>query len=845
MNRSSKIEKLLCIFLIICPILDVSSFIFRTYFGTSFSLSTFIRPIIPIIVAIYIFFKDKIKLKLIIAGFIYVIYGVIHLYIFKNILTGSSFSTIIHEAQYIINYTYMILNLFIYTYIFLNKDTFNLKKSIFISISIYMLLIFVSIFTNTSTNTYLEGMGSKGWFETGNSLSAILILSLYVLLPLIKNKKIRIPLLILVCLMGIYLTMLIGTRVGLFGFVLTILLYIAALIFCKVMSNMKINKKVLGCVAAAIVVVVLVIGKFGSSTLERRKFLKEEANQNIDMQTGEVAHITVDLLKIKESIDNNTLEENYLSEPQKQALLALYKYANEKEIVSTDRRMQELVYNIYLVKYQQNPITILFGNGHLASYAELILEMETIAILLNFGIVGFVLYIVPFLVIFICGIYIGIKNIKKIDVDYVMLLAGSFLTFGLSTLSGSVFFNSSSMMVIIVIHILLINKILEYKNSGNVTKKAIETNTKKKVVFGITNLEIGGAERILVDLCNELCDDYDITIFTVYGKGELQKELFKNIKVKSIFEKPYNEMNNLNKKFISLKLLLSKKHIYNKYIKDNYDVEIAFLEGIITNLFCIKNKNSKKIAFVHTDISLIFGTGLKSKLKENINKEVYKKYDKIIFGSKDSLEKFEKAYDIDTRKMIIHNYINIENIIKKSKENVEFNRDESVSFLSVSRLVEAKALDRLIKVHAQLIRDAVYHKVYVIGEGPLREELESLIQKENVKETFILLGKKENPYPYMLKSDYICSLSYFEGYGMTIEEAKILNKYVIITDTAAREAVEGYTKVIVVNNDEEGVYDGIKELIVNKDKYLNCLDKYNYDNVFIIKTVKKLIEGEI
>ena len=122
------IENILCLFIIMCPILDIASFIFRNVFDTSISPSTIIRPIIPAVVMVYLFFKNNKKFKLwtLGIGLIYLIYGIIHLLVFKTALTGSSYSGILHEGQYIINYSFMILNLFLYVYIFRNNK--NIKK---------------------------------------------------------------------------------------------------------------------------------------------------------------------------------------------------------------------------------------------------------------------------------------------------------------------------------------------------------------------------------------------------------------------------------------------------------------------------------------------------------------------------------------------------------------------------------------------------------------------------------------------------------------------------------------------------------------------------------------------
>ena len=115
-------ENILCFFIIICPILDISSFIFRNYFNTNFSISTFVRPIIPIIAIIYIFLKDKIKPQILIVSAIYAIYALIHMYIFHLIKTGCAYGNELRELQYIVNYTFMIMNLFIYIYFFTIKN---------------------------------------------------------------------------------------------------------------------------------------------------------------------------------------------------------------------------------------------------------------------------------------------------------------------------------------------------------------------------------------------------------------------------------------------------------------------------------------------------------------------------------------------------------------------------------------------------------------------------------------------------------------------------------------------------------------------------------------------------
>lgn len=197
---------------------------------------------------------------------------------------------------------------------------------------------------------------------------------------------------------------------------------------------------------------------------------------------------------------------------------------------------------------------------------------------------------------------------------------------------------------------------------------------KKKILFGITSLGLGGAERVLVDISNKLCEKYDITIFSIYDKGELKKEINKNIKFKSLYDCRYDELSKIQKMWIPIKILLFSKCIYNKKIKQDYDVEISFLEGPITRLFATQNNKTKKIAWIHNDIKRVFGSGIKSKLKRNIDKKIYTRYNDLVFVSNDNMEKFQEIYnDINTENMhVIYNYIDSELVIKKSKDYINF-----------------------------------------------------------------------------------------------------------------------------------------------------------------------------
>ena len=370
----------------------------------------------------------------------------------------------------------------------------------------------------------------------------------------------------------------------------------------------------------------------------------------------------------------------------------------------------------------------------------------------------------------------------------------------------------------------------------------------KKILFGITSLTVGGAERVLVDLVNRLVQNYDITIYTIYDDGALKTQLDDRIKTISLCDREFKEYSKIQVLMISLKLIFSVKP------PEGYDTYISFLEGPITRLFSKKiskkekNKNIgiakatntiesseeeyndsideiKKIAWVHNDISKVFGHGLISKIKKFFDKRVYKKYNKIIFVSRENQKDFNNTYGSNFDEKVIRNYLDYNRVLEKANEDIDVPFESNdINLLTVCRLEEQKAIERFINVHAKLEREGIHCKVFIVGNGTQRYALQRQIDKLNETDKFYLLGEKKNPYPYIKKCDYFCLFSYYEGYGMVLDEAKILNKPIMITDTAARESVENYDKAIIVENTEKGILEGIKEEI---RKYENKENEYS------------------
>ena len=446
-KKGFKIEYLIYIYIIMSPFLDALSCMYREWFPkASFSPLMVVRPIIPVILALYIFIKDKkVRWPLIISGLCYVIYGVVHLLIFKKLYTSIAYGSFMQEALYVFNYTYSIYVMFIIMYLYKRKKLPYLKQSLFVMLCSYLLLIYVSILTKTSLPTYIEGTGYRSWFVSGNSLCTVLLLlfSLFVS-EMFKDKNIK-NILVFV-LLGLYLVFLVGTRTGMFGFILVFIVYIVLEVFLAMKDKIKFDKKKIGLILLVLIAVGGLLFKVGSKTLERRKEIKAMEDDVIDINTGEVAHVTGDTTYLIYEIKND-LYPDKMSKEQKEAYLDLYETSNKLKLNSNDYRKQQLIYNLYLVKEQHNPLYILFGNGHVNLYGEMILEMEIPYLLLNFGLLGFVLYVSPLLYWLFKGV--TYKNKKYKDINYYMSIFGLLLGFGLSCIAGYVIYSSTCVLVMI------------------------------------------------------------------------------------------------------------------------------------------------------------------------------------------------------------------------------------------------------------------------------------------------------------------------------------------------------------------------------------------------------------
>lgn len=364
--------------------------------------------------------------------------------------------------------------------------------------------------------------------------------------------------------------------------------------------------------------------------------------------------------------------------------------------------------------------------------------------------------------------------------------------------------------------------------------------TKGRILFFINTLSCGGAEKVLVDLVNQLEYKYDITVLSVLG-GIYEKRLSKNVKHKKIVTCKSVFLQNILSKLL-FKIPFS---VFNfLFLKGNYDIEIAYLGGFNTKAIARNKSTAKKIAFVHTDVSKSNKYDYLYRTRDEALSD-YNKFDAVCFVSKTAKSGFEQKYGPLKNAYIIHNIINVDQIkAEAKKDNPCVYNTTGLKMISVGRLSSEKGFDRLLKIAKRLETDFAF-ELWILGDGPERQNLEAIIESEDIK-SVKLLGYQQNPYSFVKKSDlYICS-SLFEGYSTSVTEAIILGIPVLTTDCAGMdEILNNNIDGIIVKNDDAELESKIKDLLSNHTLYnsikIGAQEKSNlYSSEYAIKEYDEL-----
>lgn len=328
-----------------------------------------------------------------------------------------------------------------------------------------------------------------------------------------------------------------------------------------------------------------------------------------------------------------------------------------------------------------------------------------------------------------------------------------------------------------------------------------------KVLFLVPNLGGGGAERVLVNLVNNMDrSKFDVTVQTIFYGGVNVERMHSDIKYICSNKRTFKGMSRVYA-FLPAKLLY--KNIIGK---ERYDVIVAYMHGIATKVLCGAPKGIKKIAWLHTSNMQKMSLFKCFPTKKIAIKEVAK-CDAIVGVSKTVTDRFAAHTGIKERMYTCYNTNETDVIEALSKEPCVMPADKRPVLCSVGRFTSEKGFSRLIDISYRLQTEGVKHSLILIGDGALREKLEKQVKDLEYKDVYFL-GFQKNPYSYLAKSDlFVCS-SYFEGFSTATTEAVVLGVPGISTDVSgAKEILTAETQGMVVDNNDEDLYNGIKQMI--------------------------------
>lgn len=392
---------------------------------------------------------------------------------------------------------------------------------------------------------------------------------------------------------------------------------------------------------------------------------------------------------------------------------------------------------------------------------------------------------------------------------------------------------------------------------------------KKKILFMLSSMNIGGVEKSFLSLLSVIPKDkYDITLLLLEKKGGFLGNIPDWIKVEEatwysnikdiILQPPHKTVRNYlkNKQYTKMgsflgAYLISKRlsdrnifydHIFKEVPKNitSYDVAISYQgpTDIIDYYIAKKVKAKKKISWIHFDVS-------KHLINTKLYKKLHKKFDKIFAVSEEAKNKLVEKLPQDQNKVEVFKNILSSSVINDlSHAKVDFdNSFIGIKILTVGRLANEKGQDVAIKVLSKLIESGYNVRWYCIGEGEDRKQYEQLIRELGLESQFILLGSKQNPYPYIANSDIYVQTSRHEGFCLTLAEARCLHKAIITTNfTAAYEQIINNYDGFIVDFDQEQLFEKITYLIDNPKKSKDLTKNLLNNSVDTTSEIDKLYQ---
>lgn len=332
----------------------------------------------------------------------------------------------------------------------------------------------------------------------------------------------------------------------------------------------------------------------------------------------------------------------------------------------------------------------------------------------------------------------------------------------------------------------------------------------KKVLFLIHDLHQGGAEKVLVNLVNNMDPNkFDISVTVLFGGGVNEQFLKPHVHFQAVFPKALPGNSHLMKIF-------SPEFLHKWFIKDTYDIEVSYLEGPSARVICgCKSERTKLVSWIHVQQEniKILSASFRSPKEARL---CYDRFHQIVCVSEYVRKDFCGILGYHKPCCVLYNTVESEKVLSGAIEAAPKLKDDGkFRLIAVGTLKENKGYKRLLRIITQLEKNGYRIHLYILGTGPLEAAMQAYISSHEMDDDITLLGYDINPYKYVAKCDLFVCASFAEGFSTAATEALIVGTPVCTVEVSGMKEMLGENNEwgIVTENSEEALYRGIKSFL--------------------------------
>lgn len=359
----------------------------------------------------------------------------------------------------------------------------------------------------------------------------------------------------------------------------------------------------------------------------------------------------------------------------------------------------------------------------------------------------------------------------------------------------------------------------------------------KKVVFFSKNLHIGGMEKALVTLLNQLVKFYDVTLILEEKDGLLLTQLNEKINVREYTLSKYRNV--FLRKFVNF-VKRAKWAINNKNHYD-FSCNYATYSVIGSRLAQIASKNSSY--YIHSNYYEVFTRDCRQ-VQKFFKPHRLKKFRNIICVSIESQKELQKIFVNQKGKFCtINNLIDYKNILRLSEEENSIKLShKDINLVFIGRLDNtSKNLDLLLDSFRIILKKDRKYKLYIVGRGAYLDNIKKYLSEYKMEKNVILIDELENPYSLLKRCDCLILTSNYEGFPVTYLEALVLNKPIMTTVMCSDESIDIRDYAIKLEKNSKLIAKQILEFKKEVVEYKIDFEKFNEDK---LEKIKSLIEGD-